>query len=424
MMTEQQYLGQDRTILIVTHVIPYPPAAGNEIRIMSMINWLKSAGFRIVLLLKHYDLPAETITLLEEKIGVVHTLAGRGASEGRKSLVGSAAKAVRRFFRMLDLLNHGMSWDYCRRSLEIKEGLCPQELVDMTRELVLRYRPAAVIAEYVFMAPCLARLPAGVLRIIDTHDIFSRKKEQVLAYGVDDPLFCSGGEERGYLLQSDVVMAIQSHEASMFRRLVPERKVISVGIDFCPVSGCDNFVASETVLIVGSDNPLNLLGLKQFISEAWPKIRKECPGAVFRVIGKIGAAVTAADDSVQKVGWVESLDEEYSRAAVVVNPVMAGTGLKIKSVEALCRGRALVATPNSVEGIEYEHEPPYIVSADWDHFSSSVVTLLKDVSLRCELQARASRYAEANFSPEKVYAPLSEVLASVVYEKGREVPVQ
>ncbi len=128
--------------------------------------------------------------------------------------------------------------------------------------------------------------------------------------------------------------------------------------------------------------------------------------AVLRVVGKLAHHLQTDDERVQRVGWVPNLDEEYRTAAVVINPTQAGTGLKIKSVEALCRGKALVGTPNSVDGIECAGERPYVVCPDWQTFSDAVLALLRSDDERGRLERVAVRFAREHFSSERVYAPL------------------
>lgn len=407
------------SILIVSHVVPHPPAAGNEIRILKMMEWLRSAGFSIILLLNHEPLPSERLATLKSVADFVHFI---GDDFGE--LPAQAPSWPCRLKEKLALtlpdsffycVCFGMSKEKKIRSNEVKRYLASERLRQVTLHLAEYYHPDAVLAEYIFAAPCLDVLPYGVFKIIDTHDMFSRKKEQVLAFGVDDPLPCTLSEERKYLLKSDLVIAIQSNEARMFGGLVMEREVITVGIDFDVVPEVDNnSVVPGTVLVVGSDNPLNVHGLREFYLNAWPAVRAGHPGAVLRVVGKLAKHLETDDERVQLAGWVPDLDEEYRKAAVVINPTVAGTGLKIKSVEALCHAKAFVGTPNSVEGIEYSGEAPYLVCEDWHKFGRTLVELLHSENYRVALQQRAWNFARENFSTEKIYAPLRRKLQSLL----------
>ena len=380
-------------ILIVTHVIPLPPSAGNEIRILNLANWLKLKGFKVILLLEATELnPVVRESLSEIFNGVF--LSGRN-----------------KISRFIDRISLQKSSRSAPLPASAKKALAPPDLIRMTKRLCKKYRPAAVIAEYIFTAPCLDVVPHGILKVIDTHDMFSRKRDQVVSFGIDDPFCCNPAEERDYLLKGDLVIAIQPNEAALFKKLVPEKHVIDVGIDFDVVPEIDDGqVDAGSILVVGSDNPLNIHGLNEFIRNSWPAVRGRFPDAILRVIGKVGNHLFTNEISIKKIGWVADLDCEYKKAAIVINPTVAGTGLKIKTVEALCHAKAFVGSPNSVDGIIYEGESPFVVGENWDDFSTKILWLLEDVVARRKLQEKAWRYAKENFHSEKVYAPLAKAL--------------
>jgi len=271
------------TILVVSHVVPYPPAAGNEIRILKMLDWLKAEGFSIILLLNHSALPAERHQELERLFHRVHYIGNDYGDNLRplpKRRLGATLRDALSVFLGHSAAMHRLVFGQDRekkvKSDGVKKYLAADRLMQITEYLCREYKPCAVLGEYIFTAPCMDVVPDGILKIIDTHDMFSRKKEQVLAYGIDDPLPCSTREERNYLLKTDLVIAIQSNEARLFRNLVMERDVITVGIDFETIENKDNgAVVPGKILVVGSDNPLNQHGLRQFHDHAWPAIRSQ-----------------------------------------------------------------------------------------------------------------------------------------------------
>ncbi len=294
---------------------------------------------------------------------------------------------------------------------EIKKGACPDSLVCLVSRLTRKYRPQALIAVYIYMSPCFANLPADTLRILDTEDVLSRKKEQVLAYGISDTYACTEDEERQHLLRADVIVAIQAREAEILKTLVPERKVILTTMDFETDDTVSvNNEGSDTIVVIGSDNELNIHGLRAFLKECWPGIKNDHPAARLHVVGKVGAKCRVGDQSIQYTAWVDDLTDVYREARVVINPTIAGTGLKVKSAEALAHGKPLVAWPNGVEGLEYSGEPPFIECRSWQEFGSAVVRLLRSESEANTLANRALSYAREQFSAPKVYASLGACL--------------
>ena len=380
-------------VILITHVVPYPPAAGNEIKILKLLQWLKEGGYKTVLLLNQPVLQEQIRRDLEKIVDAIH-LTDTDDTQMETSIVRPIAETL-------------------AFSNPVKKNLCPPRLISETYRLCKTYRPAAVIAEYIFTAPCLAAVPAGSLRIIDTHDMFSRRDR-------GEDLYCTPEEERTYLLNGDVIMAIQHEEAKMFSNLVPDRKVITVGIDYDVVEHCDpSKECPGTVFVVGSDNGPNVQGLRDFYTHAWPLIKKSHPAAKLRIVGKLGRAFQNLAD-IEWIGWAERIDDEYKKAAVVINPTNIGTGLKIKTVEALCNGKAFVGTPNSVDGLPATTQPPFIVADDWPAFASAVLSLLTSDRKRRALEQGAVAYARRHFNKQATYAPLEEIIAGHACAAGHQ----
>jgi glycosyltransferase involved in cell wall biosynthesis len=227
----------------------------------------------------------------------------------------------------------------------------------------------------------------------------------------------SPDEERAFLQRCDVVMGIQADESSYLRWLLPDREVVTVGIDSdLPLSYSPPSRVSETIGIIGSDNLANREGLALFLDQCWPLIHSQCPQARLRIAGKLGLALRDQDhsglpDGVTTLGWIPDLSHFYRDLRLVVNPVVRGTGLKIKSVEALAHARPLVAYPVGIEGIDCSVHPlPFCVVTDPQLMADACIQLLSDPG-RCDAMAEsAMQYALDHLSSAAVYAPLAKLL--------------
>jgi len=76
---------------------------------------------------------------------------------------------------------------------------------------------------------------------------------------------------------------------------------------------------------VGSSNPFNVHGLRQFVIQAWPRISREVPHARLRIVGSCPRVEGVEDERLVYVGRVsdEELTSEYRRAHAVINPQVA-----------------------------------------------------------------------------------------------------
>jgi glycosyltransferase involved in cell wall biosynthesis len=430
-MARDRVRARNKVLFLVSPFVPYPPARGIELRIVRLLRWLRREGYGVVLVVPAEEIGDVALAELRKDALEVYwtrpawrTRLGRrfprlrnaiwkplkwalgNASSQYKGSSGSAESVASR---------HSSDISAAQKSSHlgddsVKSWFAPAKLVRLVGKLSRQLRPEAVIVEYIFSSPVFAEVPRGTLRIIDTIDVFSRKEDQVLAYGIADPLACSESEERAYLMQADVLIAIQSREAQLLKALAPEREVLLAGIDLDVVFSTNDDSLPNSIAVVASDNPLNVHGLTEFLSECWPTIKEAWPAVSLHVVGKVGNMCRVEDSAIRYSGWIDDLDQIYREASIVINPTIAGTGLKIKSVQALAHGKPLVAWSNGVEGLDYEGTPPYKLCHSWTEFADAVVLLLKSDEERLKMSQRAYTYATEKFGADTVYAALKSRL--------------
>lgn len=104
---------------------------------------------------------------------------------------------------------------------------------------------------------------------------------------------------------------------------------------------------APTVLFVGRlTYEANVAGLRWFLRECWPGIRRAVPGARLRVVGTtpLRLARSLAGEGVELHANVPDVQPHYAAAAVAIAPVFRGTGIQMKLIQALCAGVPAVTT--------------------------------------------------------------------------------
>ncbi len=395
-----------RTVLFVSHVCPFPPIQGNRRRILTFLDWFRARGFRIVFVLQPLDLDgADWIAVLRQAVDHLIVVWPETPVQGSQTLV--TPNRTRQLKTRLRHLVLGTPVDSKIDGVTV-DAWCWPGTYRAVQRAVRRYRPSVVLSEYVMFSRCLEAAPRGTLRVIDTHDVFFRNPERFDLPGLQAPRVCSAESEKHALARADVIIAIQRNDADALRVACPGSRVVTVGHP-CRPSFQRHEPDEGFILYVASANHFNVHGLREFIKHAWTAIRRTVPTAKLHVVG---SCPPDGYDGIEYHGRVteEELATHYRRAQVVINPQVGGTGLKIKSVEAINAGCAVVLNPAGADGLEEGAGMAFLLARDWAEFASLVVQLLTDSNTRRCLEAGAAAFAERMFSEAAVFRELELVL--------------
>ena len=263
------------------------------------------------------------------------------------------------------------------------------------RRLLQREAFDVVILSYVFYSRLLEFLPPNVLRLIDTHDVFSERFRLYREHGQVREFFStSRAGERKALDRADLVLAIQHRDAAHFRSLT-RRPVAVVGHLAAPVAAAPAVSngGPPGVLFVGGPMGINVHGVRWFMERVLPLVRREVPYAELWLVGGICDRLGREAPGVRGFGFVDPLDELYRSATVVINPQQFGTGLSIKTVDALRYGRPAVTTPSGGRGLEEGAGVAFLQAESAEAFAGCLVELLRDPARRDALARSASAFA-------------------------------
>ncbi|MDM0067674.1 glycosyltransferase [Variovorax sp. J31P207] len=410
--------GSGTRVLCVGHVLPYPPRAGNEYRIHRMLSWLAHRGHDVLLVVCPLPNEMPTDSQIAEAAAVYPGLIVCGRDGAIRHNLSEASEMVRSIdgFRTRDLTSllkeDGRITRRDSDLLGIMRTFCPDVLVELLRKLDAAYRPDVLLAEYVFMTRSFAVLNPELPKIVDTHDVLSTKASKVGQFGISDGLSLSQEEEAKLLNRANIVIGIQPQETLDLARMTSHPKVINAGVDFPVDRAFRAPSAPSVVLLVASNNAMNAKGLRDFLRFSWPLIRRRVPEAEFRVVGDVGRSVGIVPDGVHILGRLDDLEAAYTEAGVVINPMVAGTGLKIKTVEALSFLRPLVTFPAGVDGVDEAAAPFCNVATDWYGFAQHVARLLASPPSASTLTEHGVALAKA-LSPGVVYSQLADVLDEI-----------
>lgn len=258
--------------------------------------------------------------------------------------------------------------------------------------LFSRYAFEAFIVNYTWLSKALQFAPRQVLRILDTHDRFSGRREMLQAHGIAPEFFhVTMNSERAALERADVVWAIKEHEAEYFRQLTSRQVVVMPHADRPRTLRRAVRPAGHLVLgIVGAQNSINHTNILRFAKIAAPIFRRLLAPLTVRIAGSVCRLLPRdLGPHFELVGPVDDLTSFYEEIDAAIVPMSFSTGLKIKVSEALALGIPVVSHAHAFEGFEPHHATQ--VLPDFLRIAQTCVDLAYDPHLLVGMAAAARR---------------------------------
>ena len=290
-----------------------------------------------------------------------------------------------------------------------------------------------VISEYSVMAQYLYNKPylEGTMRVMFVHECYylSRrlawKVQGFNRRGLTALLYTKGLKDYELSLyrSADLLLTLTPEDKDKLLQLDPRLniEVVPSGIDveyFCPPRETPH---SPKLMFLGNyPHYPNRDAVLFFLESIWPPIKKEMPGTKFYVVGRDPTPdilkAAREDPQVIVTGTVEDVRPYFAKSQVFVCPIRMGGGLRGKLLESMAMGVPVVSTSLGAEGIPGQQGENILIANNPHDFTSHIVELLKNQSLREKISRNARSLVVDEFSCEKVVRRL-EVLLEAFNEK-------
>ena len=154
-----------------------------------------------------------------------------------------------------------------------------------------------------------------------------------------------------------------------------------------------------------------------FIEEMLPMIQIKRPELKFYVVGQYPSERLKRYNNrtgIVVTGRVDDVKPYIARAAVYVVPLRIGGGTRLKILEALAMGKAVVSTSVGAEGLNLTSGNEILIADEPTAFADTVVHLLNDKSMRRVLGDNGRRRVEAEYDWRRIGEKLQGMYESVV----------
>ncbi len=161
----------------------------------------------------------------------------------------------------------------------------------------------------------------------------------------------------------------------------------------------------------------NIDAVAFLVREIWPLVRARCPSIRLRLVGRGDTFVrhllppgTPDQTGIEVTGPIPDARAEIAQAQIVVAPLRAGSGTRIKILEAWAAARCVVATPLAAEGLGARNGVDIALAEGAHAFASEVVRLLGDPPARKRIATHGRQSFERSYTWEKAWNTLDKDL--------------
>lgn len=296
------------------------------------------------------------------------------------------------------------------------------------KEFVRKVQPDVIYSQMVRTMPWISRLPYP--KVMDYQDALSMNTERRM------------DQTRGlwhYILHFEFKM-LRSTEYNAFKIFdaltiisepdsdaIPRPKngeihIIPNGVDFdffdrtkipSPAGAAPKW---DIVFCGNMGYEPNVHAAQYLVKEVMPLVWKEVPGATVLLAGanpKHGVS-NLASDKVSVSGYVVDIRECYAASSIFVAPMLTGSGLQNKLLEAMAMQLPCVTTSIANDSLGARDGSEVLIGDNAEAFAAHIVSLLRDADKRASLAQSGRQYALDHFSWETSCQQLEAVLKSVV----------
>jgi glycosyltransferase involved in cell wall biosynthesis len=230
--------------------------------------------------------------------------------------------------------------------------------------LFARHRFDVMLVNYTFLSKALDYAPKSTLKILDTHDLFSGRREIFEKNGVPAEFFYTNQQQESIgFNRADLIIAIKQSEQQTIQAMTEKPVVCLPYWDDRSVCRCDQRTRTHhydherplRLGFIGAHNSVNIVNVRRFLATFAFYAKLYNLPVEMLIAGNVCDGIDRQYPFLRKIGFVEDIAEFYERIDLIVAPLEFSTGIKIKVGEALARGVPVLATRNGFDGFRAYH---------------------------------------------------------------------
>ena len=261
-----------------------------------------------------------------------------------------------------------------------------------------------VIVEYLHLHWVADLFLSGTKIYLDAIDLFSERAKSFASFNRKTPAI-TFEEEVELFRKFDKVMFLQKEELERVALQMHEDKLLLCPHPMISETEIPIQKAVKTISFLGSPSWPNIDGVQWFHDAVLPllgDLAEKCiaNGTISR------SPLSIFSPQLAKGKVFASVEEHYKSIDIAINPVLYGSGLKIKTVEALAYGIPLVTTSVGSQGLLEEAGKAFLLADTAEEFAAAISALAGCTGLRRRISSQARAYAQRHWTPMACFGVL------------------
>jgi len=207
--------------------------------------------------------------------------------------------------------------------------------------------------------------------------------------------------ERSAMEKFDACIVVSETDKQLLRSMGVQNGLFVVpnGTDTKFFKPNNNKIVENSVLWLGHmDVHTNRDAVLYFWKEIYPLLRQKYPKVQITFVGtappKEIAEAAKRNGQVRVTGFVDDIRPHIAGAAIIVVPIRIGSGTRLKILDSMAMGKAIVSTSVGCEGLNVDNGKNILIADDPEDFANQTIELLRDSAKRINLEKNAIELAK------------------------------
>ncbi len=229
--------------------------------------------------------------------------------------------------------------------------------------------------------------------------------------------------EQSKLNSFDAIVPITQSDLDDFRKMncdIPAW-VSPAGIDIVEYD-TDESQSEPIIFHLGSMEWMpNQEAIKWFLKDVWPIVHLRYPNLTCEIAGR-GMPKEMMSMNVPNVtihGEVKSATDFMRNKSIMIVPLFAGSGIRVKILEGFAMGKAIVTTTLGMQGIVCQHEKHLLIADGAAEFADAICRLVGSAELRNHISLNARKLATEVYDNNKVIQQLLNFYKQLITHKNK-----